>query len=391
MNKAIIATIIIVGILGVGVVVGAAFYPREYDTYKTENQALSQEVIQIPPPFLVTHMKTPAQVKAIYISSWAAGNKKMRDGLIDLVDTTEINSVMIDIKDYTGKISYLSENPTLKDIGATENRIPDIKELIGKLHDKNIYVIGRISSFQDSFLVHKKPEYAVTDMAGVLWKDYKGVSWLDVSAKPVWDYLATIGNDAYEQGFDELNFDYIRFPSDGNMKDIEFPFSKDKIKADALKDFFAFLDETFRSKGIPISADLFGMTTSNTDDLGIGQILENALAHFDYVAPMVYPSHYPKTFMGIPVPAAKPYEVIQYAMQRGVDRAKVASTSPLKLRPWLQDFSIGGVTYTPDMVRAQIQATYDVGLDSWMLWNASNVYTKSALLPESTTTTSTAY
>jgi hypothetical protein len=387
MKKVLIPIILVLGLFAIGLVVGASFYPKQYKPYKVENLAQIDEIVQIPPPFKVTHVSTPSEVKALYMSSWVAGNKKLRDNLINIVDTTELNAVVIDIKDYTGKISYISENPTLVENGSMENRIPDIKEFIGTLHDKHIYVIGRISSFQDSYLVHRKPEYAVKNMAGDVWKDYKGVSWLDVSARPVWDYLVAIGDDAYAQGFDELNFDYIRFPSDGNMKDIMYPFSEEKIKSLALKDFFAFLDESFRSKNIPISADLFGMTTSNKDDLGIGQILEYALAHFDYVAPMVYPSHYPKTFLGYDSPASKPYEVVKYAMEEGVKKAVVASTSPMKLRPWLQDFSIGRVDYTPEMVRAQIQATYDVGLNSWMLWNASNIYTSSALLPEELSTT----
>jgi len=375
----ILALLVVIALL-----VAAFFFPFHYESYKAEQQASAR--IMLPPPFAVTHIKTPEAVKALYMSGWVAGNKKLRDNLVRIIDITELNAVVIDIKDYTGKISFLSDNPTLKSIGSGENRIPDIKEFIGELHDKGIYVIGRISSFQDSYLVHKQPEYAVTNKAGALWKDYKGVSWLDVSAKPVWDYLALIGDESYAVGFDELNFDYIRFPSDGNMLDIAYPFSKDKLKSAALKDFFAFIDQKFRPKGIPISADLFGMTTSNTDDLGIGQILEHALEHFDFVAPMVYPSHYPKNFMGIPVPAAKPYEIIHYAMKAGVDRAIVASTTPLKLRPWLQDFSIGGVLYSPEMVRAQIQATYDVGLTSWLLWNASNVYTEAALEKTATTT-----
>lgn len=364
----------------IGVLVGAFFFPFQFQSYVADYQALAR--IALPPPFAVTHIKTPESVKALYMSSWVAGNKKLRDNLVNIIDTTELNAIVIDIKDYTGRISFKTENLELQSIGSSENRIPDIKEFIGELHDKGIYVIGRISSFQDSYLVHKKPEYAVTTKSGEVWKDRKGVSWLDVSARPVWDYLALIGDESYANGFDELNFDYIRFPSDGNMLDIAYPFSQGKSKPDALKGFFAFIDTTFRAKHIPISADLFGMTTSNTDDLGIGQVLENALQHFDFVAPMVYPSHYPTNFIGITNPAAKPYEVIHYALSKGAERA---STTPLKIRPWLQDFSINGTEYTPEMVRAQVQATYDVGLTSWMLWNAANRYTVSAL--ESATST----
>lgn len=368
----------------VAIMIGAYFFPFKYDSYHTDSVATA--TIMLPPPFVVTHLKTPEPLKAIYMSSWVAGNKKLRDNLVNIIDASELNAVVIDIKDYTGRISFMVENPELQEIGASEKRIPDVKEFIGKLHDKGIYVIGRISSFQDSYLVHKKPEYAVKNKAGEVWKDYKGVSWLDVGAKPVWDYLALIGDEAYSVGFDELNFDYIRFPSDGNMIDIAYPFSQGKVKSDALKDFFAYIDTTFHAKNIPISADLFGMTTSNKDDLGIGQILENALMHFDYVAPMVYPSHYPPNFMGISNPAAKPYEIIKYALSKGTERAIIASTTPNKIRPWLQDFSINGTYYTPEMIRAQIKATYDVGLTSWMLWSAANTYTVSALDPVSTST-----
>lgn len=353
------------------------------ETYETPEPAAV--TIAVPPPFVVTHISTPEPVKALYMTNWVGGNKELRAKLVKLIDDTELNAVVLDIKDYTGRIGFEVENERLKEFGSTEARIADIKEFIDTLHKKGIYVIGRISAFQDSFLVKTHPEWAVKTKAGEVWKDYKGVSWLDAGANPVWDYLIAIGNESYAFGFDELNFDYIRFPSDGNMADIAYPFSVGKVKAEVIKEFFAYVEQEFRPKNIPISVDLFGMTTSNYDDLGIGQVLEYALAHFDFVAPMVYPSHYPPHFNGYKNPAANPYEIVHYAMKKGSDRAIAASTTPQKLRPWLQDFSIGKTDYTPEMVRDQIRATYDVGLTSWMMWNASNRYTASALL--STTST----
>mgnify|MGYP003394260007 FL=1 len=143
-----------------------------------------------------------------------------------------------------------------------------------------------------------------------------------------------------------------------------------------------------RKTGAKLSVDLFGMTTTVTVDMGIGQILENALPYFDYIAPMVYPSHYPKSWNGFANPAEKPYEVIKISMTGAVEREKawrisqgLSTTTPSKMRPWLQDFNLGA-DYGPDKVRGQIRATYDVGLSSWMLWNAGNKYTSSALLPE---------
>ncbi len=365
--------------------------PVNSAVYSSEENFIASTIVSTMPieKPKILHIKTPNEVKALYMTNWVAGNKTKRAELIKLIDDTELNSIVIDIKDYTGRIGFTTDNPKLIEIGSSENRIPDIKDFLQSLHDKGIYIIGRISVFQDSYLVKKLPQYAVKTKGGLVWKDYKGVSWLDVSAKPVWDYVVEIGNESYKMGFDELNFDYIRFPSDGNMKDIVYPYSEGKIKSKALKEFFAHIDSTYRPKNIPISADLFGMTTSNTDDLGIGQVLEDTLEHFDYVSPMVYPSHYPPNFNGWKNPASKPYEIIQYSMSRASDRAILASTTPMKLRPWLQDFSIGGTRYTSDMVRVQKQAVYDVGLNSWMMWNASNNYTASALDLASTTSTST--
>lgn len=356
------------------------------------------------PVWKATHISTPAQVKAVYMSSWAAGSRKFRDHLYDLVDNTEINSVVIDVKDYTGKIAFTMDDPMIVETGAIEERIPDIKELIEKLHSKNVYVIGRISVFQDSYLINIHPDWAVKTKSGAIWKDYKGVKWLDAAAKPVWDYVIAIGHGAYDVGFDELNFDYVRFPSDGNLEDISYTWAEGKTRPAVMKEFFSYIHDHFSKTDIPTSVDLFGLTTSAEGDLGIGQLLEYGLAYFDYVAPMVYPSHFGAGFLGYAKPAQHPYEVIHSSMESAIKKAlatttrvsyvgvdPIASTTPQlytkeaydikKIRPWLQAFDLGA-TYTPELVRAQIEATYDVGLDSWMLWDAASVYDKNDLLPK---------
>jgi hypothetical protein len=355
------------------------FSSKEVDERNYEN--LSSAVVNSIPEIVVTHVKTPSSLKAVYMSSWAAGSQKFRDHLFDLIDNTEANAVVIDIKDYTGRISFMVQDPNLIKIGSAQDRIPDIKEFIAKLHEKNVYVIGRISSFQDSFLINVYPESAVKNKEGQIWKDYKGVKWLDAGSKPVWEYLVAIGREAHSVGFDELNFDYIRYPSDGDMKDIAYPWSGDKPRREVMKSFFAYLREQFATSSIPLSVDLFGLTTSSSGDLGIGQNLNDALMYFDYVSPMVYPSHFAKGFIGFPKPAEKPYEVIKYSMDSAIAKASTTEVSRDKIRPWLQAFDLGAI-YTPALVRAQIQATYDSGLTSWMLWNAGSVYDKEALLPK---------
>lgn len=328
------------------------------------------------------HIKTPKPLKAIYMTDWVAGTRDWRAELIDFIDRSEINAVVINIKDETGGISFQIDHPLIKEIGSAENRIDDLPELIKELHDRNIYVIGRVAVFQDPKLVRAKPEIAVKRKSdGQIWKDRKGISWIDAGAKEAWEYVAIIGKESYKAGFDEINYDYVRFPSDGNMDDIYFPRSNGRVKHEVVGEFFAYIGGEMKKSKIPVSVDIFGMTTTNYDDLNIGQLLEDALPNFDYIAPMVYPSHYPPTFIGLANPAEHPYEVIHYTMKAAVDRAKLASTSPDKLRPWLQDFDLGA-DYDAAKVRAQMQATYDVGLDSWMMWDPSNRYTRGAYLRE---------
>ncbi|MBU1557866.1 putative glycoside hydrolase [Patescibacteria group bacterium] len=337
-----------------------------------------------------THVEMPEAVKAIYMTACAASTPSFREGLVDLVDETEINSIVLNIKDETGKIGFDIDNPLLIDAIANpsngECKIQDIKGLIEDWHSRGIYVIGRLPVFQDLYLTKTRPDLAVKRASdGGVWEDRKGIRWLDAGSKEVWDYVVLIGEESYELGFDELNFDYIRFPSDGNMRDISYPFSEEKIiadpdlgKAKVMKEFFAYLNRSLSKTDVILSADLFGMVTTNSDDLNIGQILEYAAPYFDYIAPMVYPSHYPTGFNGWKNPNNYPYEVVNFAMTTAVEKLVNASTTPLKLRPWLQDFDYGG-NYDIAEVRAQIQATYDAGLTSWMLWSASNRYTRGAL------------
>lgn len=332
----------------------------------------------------VTHIKTPDQVKAIYMSSWVAGSPKYRTPLVNLVDDTELNSVVIDVKDSTGRISFYTSNKELNSLGSAENRISDIRALTNMLHQKNIYIIGRVSVFQDPYMTKAKPSWAITRKSdGAVWKDRKGLSFLDPANKEVWDYIISIAHDAYLEGFDEINFDYIRYPSDGNISDINYHIAAGKTRADNLEEFFKYLSkEVKKNENIPISADLFGLTTEATDDMGIGQVWGKALPYFDFLAPMVYPSHYPSGHNGYKNPADHPYEVILKAMSSAINKTNAISGQSIsKIRPWLQDFNLGA-TYTKDMIRLQMKAVYDNKLDSWMLWDPKNKYTPEALLLE---------
>ena len=377
-HTVIVTTLFCGTVLALVYFAGPAFFITTYDA---RSEAVPQEDVSLQeeaPKFVVRHITTPHPLKAVYMTSWIAGTPKLREKIVKLIHETELNAIVIDIKDDTGRISFPVTDPYLQKIGSSDPRIKDLEEFLDELHSKNIYVIGRVAVFQDPYLVRARPDLAVRRKSdGGIWKDRKGLTWLDAGATEVWDYVVAIGKEAYSHGFDEINYDYIRFPSDGDIADIAYTVSAGQKKSDVIKEFSAYLSLMTKPEIPVISADLFGMTTSSQSDMNIGQLLENALPYFDYIAPMVYPSHYPSGFNGYKNPATVPYEIVHYAMQSGVDRAELASTSPLKLRPWLQDFDLGA-DYTAEMVRAQIKATYDVGLDSWMMWNASNVYTQGA-------------
>ncbi len=340
--------------------------------------------------FVATHVETPEPMKGIYMTACVAGTPSWRNSLMKMIETTELNSVVIDIKDYSGTISIIDSN--LNTNTTTGCKVKDMREFIAELHSKDIYVIGRISVFQDPYYTKLHPELAVKKKSdGSVWKDHKGLSFIDVGAKPYWDYILKIATTSYALGFDELNFDYIRYPSDGNMKDTSYTWTMGtSTKAQMLENFFSYLHYNLKDTGVKTSADLFGMTTTANDDLGIGQILERTLPYFDFVYPMVYPSHYPPTWNGFKNPAEHPYEVIKLSMQGGIDKEQAlnislgkATSSPSKLRPWLQDFDLGAPYNAPE-VKAQIKATYDIGLTSWLMWDASNKYSPSAYLPAQT-------
>jgi len=382
---------------------GTLVLGKDTATY-TSTENTTKRISKVPP--VVEHIAKPKAVRAIYMSQCAASSGAFRKRLINLADETEINSFIIDVKDFTGTVSFPSKNREKIPKG-NGCRVNDMKEFIKKLHDKGIYVIGRVTVFQDPLYTSIYPNLAVQSKSkGGPWKDYKGLSFVDVGAKPFWDYIVEISNEAHAIGFDELNYDYIRFPSDGPMSDVKFNHSNYNQRALELEKFFRYFSQRVKKADanghIPIlSADLFGMTTTNSDDLTIGQVLERATPYFDYISPMVYPSHYPSGFNGYKNPNNNVYGVVKYSLDRAVERliattTKIASLAytrigtttpaiyskpsrnPNVLRPWLQDFNYGG-EYGPKKVRAQIQAVYDAGLNSWMLWDPNNRYTRTAL------------
>ncbi len=324
----------------------------------------------------------PEEIKALYLTGWSAGNAKKMEEIIGLISEEKLNAAIIDIKDYSGYVSYQSGVEEVLRYEAERIMIDDIDALIKKLHDNNIYAIARITVFQDPVLAKARPDLAIKNKAtGGIWKDNKGLAWIDPASTEAWDYIIKIAREASGKGFDEINFDYVRFPSDGSLKNMSFPFYKEEEKREIIKEFFSYLNQNLPED--KISADIFGLATVNKDDLGIGQMIEDAYANFDYVSPMVYPSHYASGFIGYKNPAEHPYEVVKYSMEKAKvrldefnkisDDNEAKNKREAKLRPWLQTFDMGAV-YGPDKVKAQIKASNESGGVGWILWNSSNNY-----------------
>ena len=342
-----------------------------------------------PTPIYPRLSPAPSVVKAVYLTSYSAGNPQKIEEIIKLIDETELNGVVIDIKDYTGKVAFETQSDLIKSLNAEEIKIKDFDLLVKKFHEHNIYVITRVAVFQDLNLVKQKPEVAVKNkFTGGIWRDRKGISWVDPASKFVWDYNIEVSKEAIKLGVDEINFDYIRFPSDGDMKALAYPvFDENQLsKSQQLEQFFKYLNENLKPTEVKLSVDLFGLSTVNNDDLGIGQKIESAYLYFDYVCPMVYPSHYANGFIGYQNPAQYPYEVIDYSLEKALIKREnlikeMASTTPDFasssvgiLRPWLQAFDLGA-DYTPQMIKKEIQAVYDNGLYyGWYLWDPKNIY-----------------
>jgi len=332
------------------------------------------ETVAIESVDVILHKSSPNPLRAIYVTGWTAGTSTRLQHILSLYEDSVLNAVVIDIKDATGRLSYMPLDETLLVSGVGTKRIRDLDAVIAEFHQRGIYVIGRISVFQDPYYGLRHPEDTLKNSrTGVAWADYKGITWLRPDSTAVREYVARIAQDAYAQGFDEINVDYVRFPSDGPLAYIDMSGFVDTKQVTMEKFFGALREDLF---GIPLPADVFGLTMSAKDDVGIGQKAALIAPSVDALAPMVYPSHFWNGTYGIAVPAAEPYKVIYKSLGDGIKKLEAVGIDKSKLRPWLQDFDLVGVVYDAEKVRAQIQAAHDLGIDSWMMWDPRNVYTK---------------
>lgn len=339
------------------------------------------EPVGWPAPPLV---KPPKSIRAIYLNAWVFGGSRFYD-LVRLADTTEINAFVLDVKDDTGYLTYRSAVHTAIEIGAnSELRAPDVRERLQVLHAHGIYPIARIVVAKDPLLATKKPSWSIHHTAGGLWRDRRNFAWVDAFNDSVWVYAGQLGEEAVRMGFSELQFDYVRFPDEPKGKMASAVFSArqgNETTRQGVTRNIRMLRERMRPLGVPFTIDIFGMTSSTEVDMGIGQVWEDLVTSSDVVLPMVYPSHYYGGFGDIRYPNSEPYKVVRRAIEDGIKRsAPLGQTA--EIRPWLQSFTLGAPRYTPYHVKEQIRAVEDLGLTSWILWNASGRYDPGSFRPE---------
>ena len=329
------------------------------------------------------HM-TPTSVKGVYLP---ATHMSQLDTLIELAKETEVNAIVIDIKDDNGYLTFKSDNPALAGAVKEQPLIEDIDKVMNKLYKAGIYPIARIVSFKDNVRTKSHPEHAVTWQDGTVFSTSKGERWLNPYDKENWEYLLEISKEAINLGFKEIQFDYIRFHESMEGKDLDFPSHQSKI--DVITEFTKYMYEQLHTYGVVVSADVFGtIITSKIDAKIVGQDYAELSKYLDYICPMIYPSHYGEGSFGITYPDLYPYELILEVMQasNAVIRDIPRSERRAEVRPWLQDFTASWLgnyqEYDSEQVRAQILATYDGLGKEWLLWNGAGRYHHDALEEE---------
>ncbi len=322
--------------------------------------------------------------KALYLSVYGIGSRSLREPALDVIRRAGLNALVIDLKGDRGLIPYVSGASLAAASGALKVRtIPDLSALAASLRDQGLYTIARIVVFKDDLLAQTRPEWAVRTKAGAIWKDREDLSWVDPFQQDAWDYSITVAEEAAASGFDEIQFDYLRFPDAGGLV-----YSKPATPAGRIGAITGFLAEARRrltKYNVFLAVDVFGYVCWNTNDTQIGQRLEDLAGVVDYVSPMLYPSSFQFGIPGVRNPVAKPYDIVYRSLQQAT--ARTAGTA-LRYRPWLQafaDYAFGGKAFGTAEVKAQVRAADDAGSIGWMLWNPRNVYSTDGLVTEEST------
>jgi hypothetical protein len=319
----------------------------------------------------------PFDAKGLYLTHYGVSSKMLRNRVLGLIDETDLNAVVIDVKGDRGLLSSRYDIPLAAEIGALKlPTIKDVRAFVAGLHERNIYAIARIVVFKDNILATAKPEWAIIDTRTQKpWIDREELAWVDPFRKEVWNYNIAIAKEAAKAGFDEIQFDYMRFPTDGKLSAAKY--SQPNNMENRVKTINAFLETTARELlpyNVYFSGDIFGYTPWNYNDTDIGQKIEEVAKHLDYLCLMVYPSGYHLGIPGYRNPVQHSREVVYYTLEKAAKRLDGQSK---KLRPWLQnfrDYAFDRRPYNGNDIKLQIQACEQARTSGYLLWDPSNKF-----------------
>lgn len=330
----------------------------------------------------------PDAVRGIYVTGNSAGGDRFLS-LVDFVEKTELNAMVIDIKEDHGYLTYKPDENSPY-YGISQNFIQDISEMMSVLEEKEIYPIARIVVFKDSVLAEAKPELSFKTSDGEVWKNSRNEAFVNPFLKEVWDYNIDIAEKAAQLGFQEIQFDYVRFPEGFERRDADLQYGmgeyeeidEDNVqkRVTAVTDFVAYAKQRLEPYDVDVSVDIFGYAATIKEAPGIGQNFTKISENVDVISSMIYPSHW-TSYFGINKPDLHPYELVnEYAKVENEVLGKLEN--PPVSRPWLQDFTASYLgegnymRYGKEEVEAQIRALHDNGIEEFLLWNAGNNYTK---------------
>lgn len=353
-----------------------------YQTFAA-NLAQGRRDNPLPPTEVVVSARVDApKVKGIYVTAYSAGGERLNK-LINLLDGTELNAMVIDIKDDAGYITYKTDNPTLQKLGKPQPFIRDIDGLMERLNKHEIYPIARVVVFKDTILAKNKPELSFRKSDGSVWTNGNGDGFVNPYSKEVWDYNIEVAKEAAKHGFKEIQFDYVRFPEGFEKRADTLKYTKNELsRIDTVAAFVKYAREQLEPLGIKVSVDIFGYAASVPAAEGIGQDFVKISDQVDIICPMIYPSHYTTGWFKAKDPDKAPYQTIKGAIADTQKKlADLGEEQPI-IRPWIQDFTaswLGKGHYTKygkHEVQEQIRALNEMNIDEYLLWNASNRYTE---------------
>jgi hypothetical protein len=326
------------------------------------------------PPVLDSLIKGTVAARGLYVFRYAANPRRMKK-LLAIADSTEINAFVIDVKDEFG-LNFHPSDPLLKKNAGSQANNTHMSALIDTIRAHGILPIARIVVFKDSVTARNNPDHTIRKADGSAWRDKKGQTWVNPYANAIWEYNFRVAEEAINMGFGEIQFDYIRFPEPyKSLPPQVFPEQNGRSKPQVLSEFLDAARARFAKLGVRTTADIFGLVTTVGGPLEIGQWWEKISPTVDVVLPMVYPSHYPRGDLGLAVPNAEPYKVLNISLSAARRRdAKLGITKAEHVRPWLQAFTLGKPAYGPAEIEAQKKGAYDAGYDGWVLWSPGSKY-----------------